>query len=376
MKTERHTFRFTGEITAMSGLTVTRPDESFASPPNSAFRLSRKASRLPRMGALREDTPAYFPATTLRGSLRRAGRNLLRRAVIKSTGNLTPWSVDTHYMLTQGVDTTNETLNEKVAGSIGVETDLREQNPFLSLFGRWKLPGHLGIDNALPQNNDCLYVEGRGARSNDFNRDPDQIQFLNMEEASRLKDILEQDSLAAEESGDIDSQIRVLKKEISGLSDKDEKSEVNEQIKVLESRKKAVKGAKTGSQESIQRPIEGFEAIQPGTRMNHRMLVQNASDLELGLFLASLNEMSRNPVIGGHRSLGCGEIRGEWSVSYWPDTADEPIIAGTVIMSSEGFHITDADDQAILTTALTNWKTAAENPEAHGLNFERFLLVA
>jgi hypothetical protein len=45
-------------------------------------------------------------------------------------------------------------------------------------------------------------------------------------------------------------------------------------------------------------------------------------------------------------------------------------------MSSEGFHITDADDQAILTTALTNWKTAAENPEAHGLNFERFLLVA
>jgi CRISPR type IV-associated protein Csf2 len=328
------------------------------------------------MGALREDTPAYFPATTLRGSLRRAGRNLLRRAVIKSTGNLTPWSVDTHYMLTQGVDTTNETLNEKVAGSIGVETDLREQNPFLSLFGRWKLPGHLGIDNALPQNNDCLYVEGRGARSNDFNRDPDQIQFLNMEEASRLKDILEQDSLAAEEAGDIDSQIRVLKKEISGLSDKDEKSEVNEQIKVLESRKKAVKGAKTGSQESIQRPIEGFEAIQPGTRMNHRMLVQNASDLELGLFLASLNEMSRNPVIGGHRSLGCGEIRGEWSVSYWPDTADEPIIAGTVIMSSEGFHITDADDQAILTTALTNWKTAAENPEAHGLNFERFLLVA
>ncbi|KXS55435.1 MAG: CRISPR type aferr-associated protein csf2 [Marinobacter sp. T13-3] len=372
----KQTYRFSGAITAVTGLTVTRPDDTFASPPNSPFRLSRKAGRLPRMGALREDSPVYFPATSLRGAIRRAGRNLVRRAVIQATGEETPWSVDTHYMLTQGVDTTNQTLNEKVAGAIGVENDLRDENPFLSLFGRWKLPGHLGIDNALPRHQNCVYVEGKGARSNDFNRDPDQVKFLSVEEAKRLKDVLEQDALAAEEAGDIDGQIRQLKKDISALTDKDEKAEVNEQIKALEAKKKAVKSAKAGSQESIQRPIEGFEAIQPGTTMDHRMLVQNATDLELGLFLACLRELARNPVVGGHRSLNCGEIRGEWTVRYWPETETQPIVAGTVSLSSEGFEVQDNTDDAVLTGALNAWDAAAKDPAGHKLNFERFLLVA
>jgi len=374
--TTKNTYRFVGTMTAVTGLTVTRPDDNFASHTGSVLRLSRKAGRLPRMGAMHESSPVYFPATSLRGAIRRAGRNAIRRAVIQDTGNETPWSVDTHYMLTQGVDTTNQTLSEKVSGAIGVDRDLRGENPFLSLFGRWKLPGHVGIDNALPREQDCVYVEGKGARSNDFNRDPEQIKFLSVEDAKRLKDIMEQDSLAAEETGDIDGEIRQLKKEISVIKDKDEKSEMNEQIKELEAQKKAVKAAKSGSQESIQRPIEGFEAIQPGTEMDHRMLVQNATDMELGLYLACLREFARNPVVGGHRALNCGEIRCEWTVRYWPETESQPIVAGTVTLSSDGFSIGNEDAEKTLSSALAIWDAAAKAPSDHKLNFERFLLVA
>lgn len=377
----RNTFRFVGTLTAVSPLAVTRPDEKFPSPASSPFQLSSKAGRLPRLGAMRETSEPYFPAGSLRGAIRRAGRNLIRRAVVRETGNKTPWGVDTHYMLTQGVDVTNKTLNEKVSGVIGVENELREQNPFLSLFGRWRLPGHLGIDNAIPVNDGtgqgCLFVHGRGARSNDFVRSPDQVAFLSVEEAKRLKSMVEQDSLAAEETGDIDDQIKNLKKDRRLLEneDQDERQEINDQIQALESRKVDVKKAKAGSQESIQRPLEGFEAIKPNTLMDHRMLVQNADEIELGLFLASLREFARTPYVGGHRSLGCGEISGQWTVSYWPEDADSPIKAGEVRLSADGFDIINEGDSTVLTDALNRWTEVAGALAEQGVDFERFLLV-
>lgn len=372
---QKQTYRFEGTMTAVTGLTVTRPDDAFASPKNSQLKLSSKAGRLPRLGPQREDVPVYFPATSLRGAIRRAGRNLIRRAVIRETENDTPWSVDTHYMLSQGVDTTNKTLKEKTSGAIGAETGLRDVNPFLSLFGRWKLPGHFCIDNAVPEEFDCVYVEGRGARSNDMVRTPEQVHFLDASEAKRLKTMLEQDSLAAEETGEVDSQIKDLKRQYAKTEDADERSEINEQVKALEARKKDIKAAKEGSQESIQRPIEGFEAIRPGTRMSHRMIVQNANDIELGLALASLREFARSPYVGGHRALHCGEIEASWKVSYWPEDQDKPILLGTVKLSSGGFDVIDESGQDALSRALTLWEERSLAPAAKGLDFERFLLV-
>tara|TARA_R100000322_G_scaffold151599_4_gene109014 strand:+ start:286 stop:1134 length:849 start_codon:yes stop_codon:yes gene_type:complete len=276
---------------------------------------------------------------------------MIRRAVLKKSENVTPWSVDTHYMLTQGVDTTNKVIDEKNQGLIGNEDSLRRDNPFLSLFGRWKLPGHLGIDNAIPETLDCLYVEGRGVRSNDFVRNPGQAQFLTIDDAQRLKRMIEQDGLAAVESGDIDAQIKELRKEIRSLKDPDEKGEVQEQIRALEEQKNSVKAAKEGSREVIQRPLEGFEAIIPGTRMKHRMLLQNADQIELGLMLASLREFARSPYVGGHRSLHCGEISASWQVSYWPEDGD-PVVAGEIKLSANGFDIVDEDSEKLLSGAF------------------------
>jgi CRISPR type IV-associated protein Csf2 len=328
------------------------------------------------MGALREDSPVYFPATSLRGALRRAGRNHIRRAAIRQSETDTPWSVDTHFMLTQGVDTTNQTLSEKTSGTIGLEEELRSANPFLSLFGRWKLPGHLGIDNAIPETENCVYVEGRGARPNDFNRDPGQVQFLNPEEAQRLKRILEQDSLAAKDVKEVDDEIKALKREVAGIRDKDEKAEVNERIKELDARKKEIKSAKEGSQETIQRIMEGFEAIVPGTQMNHRMVLQNANELELGLMLATLREFARSPYVGGHRALNCGEVSGQWVVKYWIEDADQPQVAGKVSFSAEGFEISDEPEEKPLTKALSDWDKTVASLSDYGIDFERFLLVA
>lgn len=379
MKNARNTFRFEGSITSVTSLTVTRPNETFASPPGSSLKLSAKSGRMPRLGAMREESIPYFPAGSLRGAIRRAGRNVIRRAVIKETGNDTPWGVDTHYMLTQGVDTTNETMNEKIAGTIGHEEGLRNENPFLSLFGRWRLPGHVGIDNAVPENIedalDCIYVHGRGARSNDFIRSPEQVEFLTLDEAKKLKIFAEQDSLASEETGEIDDQIKALKKDYRQVKDDDEREEIGEQLNQLDAKKKAVKQAKSGSQESIQRPLEGFEAMKPGLKMSHRMIVQNANDIELGLYLATLREFSRNPYVGGHRSLGCGEISANWQVSYWPEDDNEPTMLGSVKLGADGFEIIDAEGHSVLSEALSFWEKSASSLTKSGINFERFMAV-
>ena len=369
----RRTYRLTGTVVAESALAVTRPGETFASPPGSQLRLTKKAGRLPRLGPLREDAAPYFPATTLRGAIRRAARTMIRRAVLKKTGNATPWSVDTHYMLTQGLDTTNKVIDEKNQGLVGNEESLRKDNPFLSLFGRWKLPGHLGVDNAIPETLGCLYVEGRGTRSNDFVRDPGQAQFLTADDAQRLKRMIEQDGLAAIESADIDAQIKELRKEIRSLKDPDEKGEVQEQIRALEEQRNSVKAAKEGSREVIQRPLEGFEAILPGTRMKHRMLLQNADQIELGLMLASLKEFARSPYVGGHRSLYCGEISASWQVSYWPEDG-EPVIAGEIKLSADGFEIVDEHNEKLLSGASKAWDRVVGS-EDFPLRFERYLLV-
>lgn len=369
------TYRFTGHITAVTGLTVTRSGDKFAGKDSDPIQLSADAGRMPRMGALRADSPVFFPASSLRGAIRRAGRNMIRRAVIRETGNETPWSVDTHYMLTQGVDTTNKITKEKVAGKIDLESGLRTANPFLSLFGRWWVPGHLGIDNAIPENPDCLYVEGRGARSDDFTRDTKQVTFLSPDEAKRLKAIAEDEAKASLTKKDLTAQIKALKKEIVGITDRDEKAELSEQIRALEAQQKKVKSEKKGSEESIQHPFEGFEAIKPGTQMRHRMMVQNGNDLELGLFLACLREFARNPYVGGHRAKNCGEIRGEWKVQCWPEEADAPETLGVVSLSADGFEVHDSDSHTVLSDSLSAWDSAAQALSDHGIDFERYLLV-
>ena len=56
--------------------------------------------------------------------------------------------------------------------------------------------------------------------------------------------------------------------------------------------------------------------------MHHRMIVQNAPPIELGLFLGCLREFARNPYVGGHRALNCGEINAKWEVQFWPEDSD------------------------------------------------------
>jgi hypothetical protein len=367
-KTNTKTIVLSGTVINVAPLAVSRP--------NDQFNRNDKVSRLPRAGAKRPDTPAYFPGSTLGGVLRRACRDIAREATIEATGNEKPFSLDVHYMLTQGVDTTNKVKSEKIDGFIHQERGLRDANPLLSLFGRWKLPGHLSIGDMIPQGSvdDTVFIHGGGARTDDFARDPGQAAFLTPEDTERLRDILVEDVLSQKDVAAIKEQRKELVKQRIKAT-VDEKKRIDEQINVMDEEIAQVKSAKAGSEESIQRPLDGYEAFVPGTEMSHKMVLGNSTDVEIGLFLETLARVSESPFIGAHTRHGCGVIRAEWDVLTRKPGAMRADVIGKVSFSFGEFSIEDFSEEKVLEKALERWHEVKSDLTDNEIDFTRFLIT-
>jgi CRISPR/Cas system CSM-associated protein Csm3 (group 7 of RAMP superfamily) len=360
----KQTIKFTGTIVAETGVTIVRPNDNFM-----GGGLSEKTSRLPRAGAKRQDTDVFIPGSTLRGAIRRAAQCRVEAHLMGD--ELAPiFSLSEHYMLRQGVDITGAAVNEKSAGTIDKEASLRRSNPLLSAFGRWKLAGHVGIYGLHPVNKDCVMVDGKGARSNDFIRTPERIGLLSTEDQAQLNTLLEEDALASLEMEPINNQVKELKKTLKLTSETDAKDALNIEIAELNAQVKGIKDNKT-NREAIQRPLDGFEAIIPGTVFEHKMMLQNSSTDELGLFLEALAEFSRDPRIGGHHNHGYGVISMKYDVTTFPRLADEPILIGEVTVSKDGIKITDLTTD---NTLLNARKAFIQNLNNGQYDFGRFLL--
>ena len=360
----KQTIKFTGTIIADTGVSVSRPNDNFMGGGH-----SDKVSRLPRTGSKKQDTGVYIPGATLRGKLRRAGQDRIA-AYLKQGVDGPVFSLDEHYMLRQGVDISGETIKERSAGTIDKESSLREANPFLSLFGRWKIAGHLGVYGLHPLSNDCLMVDGKGARSNDFIRTPERIGLLSSDDQAKLQLLLEQDAVASLEMEPIKAKVKELKKEIKNTSEISERDAINVQIEELEQQQKAIKDNKI-SREAIQRPLDGYEMVKPGTSFEHQMILQNSTADELGLFIESLAEFARNPQVGAHASHGCGRVSMSYDITTFPELADEPVLLGKITVNEKGFKLTDLTDDKSLTEARVNLVNKIKSGE---FDFGKFLL--
>lgn len=325
---KRISLNITGEVTALSPISVTRPGDNFVSGTG-----SKNKPRLPRAGVKKDGTIPFIPGSSFRGGLRRAARDCVR--------NLTGERFDlaTTYMLTQGVDITNAMIAQKSAGSIGLEEPLRKKNPLLSLFGAWSLPGHTGVGDLIPSEPGCVFNAGGGVRTNEFIRDPKQIQFLTQEDAEKLEKIIMEDSVTASEVGELKKEIADLKAQMREVRDKEVKTSLQEQVDHVEAMIKAKKNEKSGSTETIQRPLEGYEAIAPGTVLHHRLPLTMVNSMEMALFLESLAKYAKNPVIGGHKNHACGYFSARYSISYWPEDDDQPREVAVIRFDETGFFI-------------------------------------
>lgn len=316
----KQTFVFEGSLTAVEPLTVTIPGAG---------------NLLPRNGG--QDSAAYWPATSIRGALRHMAHRAVVAAVKEANNGAIPLDLADHFLLAQGVD---------IEGAMTIDEDMysidsKEKqviDPMLSLFGYWKSSSKACIGNAFPPAG-STGMFGGGARGVMFERNPDLLEMLDDSQTDRLRTVLTEQTEASKAIQEIKNQQGQLRKQIKN-ADVEEKAVIRKKITELDQAIAARKEEKTEAKESIRRPIDQYEAIAAGTEMSHRMDLKGVTDIELGLFLAALVELARDPHMGGHRNHNCGRVSGRWVVKTWPADALAPIEVGVFSFGPEGVSMT------------------------------------
>lgn len=255
-----------------------------------------------------------FPASGIRGALRRACRDVVRDYVIEQSGDTTPFDLDTHYLNTLGGI---KGSGEEDKTSITRINAVREKNPLLNIFGAGDagtvgfVAGRIGIGNAICHDISEPVIFS-GARSDDFYRSPDQVQFLSDLDIA----ILTQQSSGNREISRLKSQERLLKRRIAEALSKDDQQALEQargEITDIETRIQAIR-EDTGTNNSVGMPLAGWQAIPQGAEMSHRITLRRATHVDLGLLLATLNAFSLDPILGAHYATGNGLVSAHWKI--------------------------------------------------------------
>lgn len=344
------TYTLKGTITALEPLTVSLPG------------LKRgNITQLPRNGGSDKDTP-YYPASSIRGSLRHAAHAVALRVAKKVTGKETPFNLNDHFMLAQGVDAAKITKNEKGSGVISFGEDVRKANPLISIFGRWGLESHLAVGNGLPREAGVWGLFGGGARAVMFERDTALLEELSDSDQQRLSTIMAETVAFSQENNDLKSEEVNLKKALRQAPD-EEKKTIQARLKEIEQIRKTLKSEKEGPEESIRRPIDGYEAFSAGAELQNRITLRRSNEIEFGMFLETLAEFAREPRLGGHKSYNNGLVALHYDVSTWPEDEDVPTTIGSIIINEDGFKVKGE----LLLKARQSWSEALSD-----LDFTKF----
>ena len=357
MDTTKKTYDFTGQITTLEPLTVSLKGVSTA-----------KQHKMPRNG----QELAYFPASSIRGALRSASHKMINELVKKQGDS---FSIADHFMLSQGyvVNQVDADKLKKEAGATTTPVDAGEQirqvNPFISIFGRWGLAGKLMTSNALSKSANDVQNFEQGARGIMFERSPELLDDLSENDVDRYFKIMENESLAAKDVAELKKQQMELKKELKH-ADGDTKDLIFGKLNALDQQIKDRKLEKGEAVDSIRRPLESIEAITANAQLTHRMSIKGGTTLELGLLIASLAAFARNPQLGGNAKHNYGKVNCHWDVKTWiSDSCLQKTKIGSVTINEDGIEIVDATDDKVLTNAFNEWLNAQDL----NLDFKRYI---
>lgn len=306
-----YTVRFEGHLRALTPLATSPPN----TPP--AAHGGRPPTPLPRMTATLANGETaevpYFPGGGLRGTLRRRAVSVIADALSETAGK-PPFDIDTYYYLALGGVKGSEGESK---ADIHAAEQRRRQNPLIALFGAgapWDR-SRLLVGSAVPTVPlEPLIV--RGARRDDFSVDSNAQRWVSEEERARW---LEMARNNAERSR---KRLRV-----AAIDQRLPSAEQDDALRLTQERERLEREIEehtrlSFSAVSVSRPLDGYEAIPPGTMLSHAMTLRQVTMTEIGLTVAALRRWALDPHIGAHIAQDCGLTEGRWSVSIWsPGTA-------------------------------------------------------
>lgn len=312
-----------------------------------------KTARLPRMAKYFDVVDGeqvnklvyvpYFPASSIRGALRRACRNVVFDLMSGSK-----WGLELHRLLTIGGVSTSGPEGDI---NINAVRDFRDRNPLISLFGATSGPnnpwveGFLSVGHAIPSDSFIPPII-TGVRTDPVRRNPAEITMLDDVSAAALDDICNAGRTVSKLGRQIDglaAELKKAKKANDTVAESEKKAQIEE---LTEKRNQAA--AVSGTLVSIQMPLSGYEAIPPDLPLGQRIVARGINLVELGLLVAGLRRFAKDPLLGAHQAHGCGVARCEWDVAIG-DITGKVMLEPFVDMIVEGDKLIDlfirAEDQ-------------------------------
>ncbi|MCZ4337623.1 hypothetical protein [Shewanella colwelliana] len=354
------TYQFVGHLTTLEPLTVTLKGATVG-----------KTHKMPRNGDL-----GYFPASSFRGALRHLAHKLVNDVLKAQNDGQPVLDLPEMLMLAQGYFVKKEDMEQlsKSAKSTSTPVDqnlhLRLQNPMISLFGRWGLNSKLGMGSAYTTRIEDTQVFHGGARTVLFERSPELLDDLTSDDVDRFYSFIAAQAETSVDVSEIKKERGALVKSLKTATN-DEKDAINAQINDLDAQIKARKDSEVEATESLRRPLDGIEAIKAGIELKHRMAINDANPVELGLFLTTLAKFARNPRLGGNTKLNFGHVHASWTISTWLNEDDfELTEIGRVSIDDSGIKIEDLTDEGLLKNAIEDWKAASSSGK---LNFKQYI---
>lgn len=274
-------------------------------------------ARLPRIAVTHDGSRIYtavFPASGIRGKLRRMARNAVYAVLQDARGDSAGWDVSAHRDLTVGGVKGSGSESHLVISKIKA---LREEIPLQSVFGQsegfgvsW-MAGRLMVGMAVP-GAPLIPDIVTGVRSDDL-RNPDEARFLTDEAAAQLSDI----ATAERRSTQLRRQVKDLQKQLAtakkAKDKEDEVARLEDEVSLLTQELESLSDL-VGQDVSVQMPLSGYETIPPGTELAHRMVLRNANAAEFGTLLSALERLALDPQLGAHAAAGCGIVECRWTV--------------------------------------------------------------
>jgi len=241
-------------------------------------------------------------ASSIKGSLRRASADIALMYQQDKTGKEKPLSLSAHKLNRIG-GTKSKGDSDRVTPDD--MKNINNEQLVVAIFGAGDpfLPGKLSVEPAYGEHNTPQVVDG--VRSDDFLRDPELISIL---DDDAVTEFLANTSNVAEASKLKKDQKSVLRSfMMSGNAS--EKSMLEKKLKVID------KQLEKYSNVSTQLPLAGYEVIPAGESLSHKMRLRIKDNKEqLGFLLESLNYFASNPIMGGKKNNGCGEIAMEYTL--------------------------------------------------------------
>lgn len=348
--------RLEGTITARTAITVSRAD-------------ARDRDKGVVMQRIMEAGTATFrpviAGETIKGALRAAAN----RAVLAR--------LDTHY------DRILPLYRNMIGGIKGrAKQDpvdilkvrgLRSANPIASLFGlaepMW-IQGHLQIQWAIPRTDDCITEIGPGARRDPAAVDPAFFDALAPDEQAKYFAY----QGTTKEVSELRGRRTAIKREIAKIRSKDVAEPGDPlRIEALGREDKAIDvqiaSLRSGQDiaETVGRPLDTRKAIAAGTVMDHAIFLsgREVSDIEVGLLLATLEELTEENRIGGGRSAGHGWFAADYEVNVRERKGEPWRSPGRLGMGAFKFEV---PSDPLLERARDAFERAFSNPTASGID--------